>query len=89
MSAPKESPIVYLAIEKGTFSAPAHDGPGRGRYSVVLAGWDPEREYVDDDGVTHSVPLFEDYRFEVDFPVPNHILEVTVPESQAKARTRK
>lgn len=82
-AAGKEAPTVYLRIEKGQFSVGRKDGPGRGKYTVVVGGWDKAKEFVDDDGITHSVPLFKDYRFEVEFPVPNNTLNIEVPESQA------
>lgn len=83
LSAGKEAPTVYLRLENGEYQVSRDKGPGAGKYTVVVGGWDKAREFVDDDGITHSFPLFKDYRFEVEFPVPNNTLDIEVPESQA------
>jgi hypothetical protein len=74
-----DAPTVYHPIEQGQYSIPRGKGPGAGKYTVIVVGWDPSKEYKDEDGVTHYEPLFPEYRFEVTFPVPNNTLDIEVP----------
>jgi hypothetical protein len=78
----KIAPTSYLAIRNGRFDT-QDKGPVPGKYRVVVGGQDQSKKRVDDDGITHTTPLFNDYRFEVDIPPPNNTLDVVVPESQA------
>jgi hypothetical protein len=78
----KVAPTVYLPVRDGKYDT--HDeGPIAGRYRVVVGGMDKSRQRVDDDGITHTQQLFENYVFEVDIPPPNGTLDVQVPASQA------
>lgn len=76
------APTVYLPIRNGKYDA-GREGPIAGKYTVVVGGVDKANEHVDDDGITHSTQLFQDYRFEVEIPPPNNTLDIEVPESQA------
>lgn len=88
LAAGKEAPTVYLPITDGQFYTSAREGPGKGRYTVVVTGWDPAKEFVDNDGITHVTPLFTEYRFEVEIPVPKGRLDIVVPDSQALTARR-
>jgi hypothetical protein len=78
----KIAPTVYLPVRGGKFDT-EDAGPIAGKYSVVVGGQDTAKERVDDDGITHTERLFQDYRFEVEIPPPNNTLDVEVPASQA------
>jgi hypothetical protein len=82
MSAGRIAPTVYLRIQNGKYDA-GEEGPVSGKYRIVVGGWDESKRRVDDDGVTHTTPLFNDYTFETDIPPPNNTLNVEVPASQA------
>ena len=79
------APTVYLAIKDGAYDA-GDTGPVKGRYTVTVGGTDVSREFVDDDGITHTAPLFRDYKFEIDIPPPDNTLNVEVPASHALPR---
>ena len=76
------APTVYLSIQNGKYDA-GSEGPVPGKYTVIVGGMDKSKESVDDDGITHTPQLFEDYRFEVEIPPPGNTLDIEVPESQA------
>jgi hypothetical protein len=78
----KVAPTVYLPVRDGKYDS-NDEGPIAGRYRVVVGGMDKSKQRVDDDGITHTQPLFENYVFEVDIPPPNGTLDVEVPDSQA------
>jgi hypothetical protein len=78
----KIAPTVYLKVQGGRFDT-GGDGPAAGKYRVVVGGWDNTKTRVDDDKITHTAHLFDDYKFEVDIPPPNDTLDITVPASQA------
>jgi hypothetical protein len=82
----KIAPTVYLPVRDGAFDT-GEDGPIPGKYKVVVGGMDMANKRVDDDGITHTAPLFPDYRFEVDIPPPGNTLKVEVPKSNAAPRT--
>jgi hypothetical protein len=78
----KIAPTVYLPVRDGKYDA-GSQGPVAGKYRVVVGGMDKSKARVDDDGVTHTPQLFNDYVFEVDIPPPNNTLDVDVPASRA------
>ncbi len=79
----KIAPTCYLPVRGGKFDA-GPDGPIAGKYRVVVGGVDQSQKKVDDDGVTHTQQLFQDYVFEVELPPPNNTLDVQVPDSPAR-----
>jgi hypothetical protein len=79
------APTVYLPVRDGKYDA-LEEGPVAGKYRVVVGGVDQSSKRVDDDGVTHSKQLFQDYKFDVEIPPPNNTLNVVVPASQAIAK---
>ena len=81
----KIAPTVYLPVRDGKYDT-GSKGPVTGKYRVVVGGMDKSKGRVDDDGVTHTPPLFNDYVFEVDIPPPNNTLDVEVPASRAIRR---
>ena len=82
----KIAPTVYLPIQDGKYDT-GNKGPVAGKYRVVVGGRDAKsKARVDDDGITHTTRLFNDYVFEVDIPPPNNTLNVEVPASQAIRR---
>jgi hypothetical protein len=76
------APTSYLKVTGGKYDA-LDQGPVAGKYRVIVFGKDTAASHVDSDGVTHTEPLFEEYKFEVDIPPPNNTLNVEVPASQA------
>ncbi len=78
----KIAPTVYLPVRDGKYDA-NDKGPIAGKYRVVVGGMDQAKQRVDDDGITHTAQLFQDYKFETDIPPPNNTLDVEVPVSQA------
>jgi len=81
----KIAPTVYLPVRDGKYDA-NDKGPIAGKYRVVVGGMDKSRDRVDDDGITQTARLFQDYAFEVEMPPPNNTLDVEVPASQAIPR---
>jgi hypothetical protein len=84
-SAGQIAPTVYLPVRDGKFDA-GNKGPTAGKYRVVVGGMDKSRQRVDDDGITHTPQLFNDYVLEVEIPPPNNTLHVEVPAPQAIRR---
>jgi hypothetical protein len=78
----KVAPTVYLPIRDGKYDT-LDKGPVTGRYRVIVGGMDQSKQRVDSDGITLTPQLFQDYKFEVDFPRPDGLLDVDVPASQA------
>jgi hypothetical protein len=78
----KVAPTVYLPVRDGKYDT-GDKGPIPGRYRVTVGGVDKSKERVDDDGITHSPQLFQDYKFEVEIPPPDGTLDIEVPASQA------
>jgi hypothetical protein len=78
----KIAPTAYLPVRDGKYDA-GDEGPVKGKYRVVVGGIDKSKDKVDSDGITTSQQLFKDYRFEVEIPPPDNVLNVEVPASQA------
>ena len=78
----KVAPTAYIPVRDGKYDT-GDKGPIAGRYVVKVHGEDRSKKHVDDDGVTHTAQLFNDYVFEVEIPLPNGRLDVEVPASQA------
>jgi hypothetical protein len=76
------APTVYLRVQDGKFDT-GDEGPIPGKYKVIVGGYDLAQKQVDDDGVTHTAQLFNDYSFEVEVPPPGNTLDIEVPASQA------
>jgi hypothetical protein len=83
MSAGAIAPTVYLPVRDGKYDA-GDKGPVKGKYTVTVGGMDESRNKVDSDGITHTPQLFPDYKFEVDIPPPDNILNVEVPKTPPK-----
>jgi hypothetical protein len=78
----KIAPTVYLPIREGKYDT-GPQGPIPGRYKVIVGGIREGSSRVDDDGITHTDQLFPDYKFEVDIPPPNGILDIEVPAAKS------
>ncbi len=76
------APTKYLPIRDGKYDT-GKEGPVEGTYRVTVGGMDRAKETVDSDGITMTPQLFEDYKFEVEIPVPGNTLDIEVPASQA------
>jgi hypothetical protein len=81
----KIAPTVYLPVRDGKYDT-GNKGPIAGKYRIVVGGMDQSKQRVDDDGITHTPQLFNDYIFEVEIPPPNNTLDIAVPASQAIRR---